>query len=391
MIRKVMTVVLALGVCTTGALGGLYAVGAVGLPDAGLADNEWGEVTDERIEVISTVWIDNPNPGIELEDVTLEYDLAMNDVDLANGSVDGVAVPSGNSTTEIRTDLRYERLPSWWVSHVRNDEVSELAADVTAHASLGPLSGSPTYTHEDEIETDLETMIEESLAAHEGEHSLSPVQTGSGPQRELVEPTVEIRDTDAEWGEVTENRTELHLTFEVHNPNAYPLPTPALTGEMEFNEQMVAQWDAHEVELLDAAYDTTIPPRSTREITFVASMDNDDVVSWFATHVDNEEVTDAEMRAQLAMNINGETVTIPEDGDAIRCNYDMRTAIFVDQEAGLEQRGCEVMPWATPDGDAFDDRDGGLDLTDWNATESDGTNETESDESGSDGPLRIGI
>ncbi|GAB3666702.1 hypothetical protein GCM10028856_08770 [Halopiger thermotolerans] len=386
-----MTVVLVLGVCTTGALGGLYAAGVVGLPDAGLADNEWGEVTDERIEVISTVWIDNPNPGIELEDATLEYDLAMNDVALANGSVDGVAVPSGNSTREIRTDLRYERLPSWWVSHVRNDEVSNLTADVTAHVSVGPLSGSPSYAHEDEIETDLKAMIEESLAAHEGEHSLSPVRTGSGPQRELVEPTVEIRDTDAEWGEVTENRTELHLTFEVHNPNAYPLPTPALTGEMEFNDRLVAQWDAHEVELLDAPSDTTIPPQGTREITFVASMDNDDVVSWFATHVDNEERTDAEMRAQLAMTINGETVTIPEDGDAIRCSYDMRTAIFVEQEAGLENRSCEVMPWATPDGGALEDGGAGLDLTDWESEGSDGSNETGSDDSSSDGPLRLGI
>ncbi|AEH36101.1 LEA type 2 family protein [Halopiger xanaduensis] len=391
MIRRVLSVVLVLSVCSAGALGGLYAAGVVGLPDAGLADNEWGEVSDERIEVISTVWIDNPNPGIELDDVTLEYDLSMNDVDLANGSVDGVAVPSGNSTTEIRTDMRYQQLPSWWASHVRNDEVSALEADVTAHASLGPFSGSPSYTHEDEIETDLETMIEESLAAQEGEHSLSPVRTGSGPQQELVEPTVEIRDTDAEWGEVTENRTELHLTFEVHNPNAYPLPTPALTGEMEFNDRMVAQWDAHEVELLDAASDTTIPPQGTREITFVAEMENDDIVSWFATHVDNEEFTDAEMRAQLAMTINGETVTIPEDGDAIRCNYDMRTAIFVDQEAGLENRSCEVMPWATPDGDALEDSGGGLDLTDWDGNESDDSNTIESDENDSDEPLWVGI
>ncbi|SDR28787.1 LEA type 2 family protein [Natronobacterium texcoconense] len=349
MIRKVFALVVVLGVCTTGALGGLYAVGAVGIPDAGLENNAWGEVDDERIEVVTTVWIDNPNPGIEPDDLSLEYDLALNGVHLASGSVDEVAAPSGNTTTEIRTDLRYGQLSDWWVSHIETDEVSTLEADVTTHATLGPLSGSPSYTHEDEIETDLEPMIEDALAEQEGEYSLSPVSTGSGVQSEVLEPTVEIRDTSAEWGEVDDEETELYLTYEVYNPNAYPLPTPALTGEMEFNDRIVADWDAHDVEVLDAANDAAIPPRSSREITFVATLSNDDAVDWFATHVDNDEVTDAEFRAQLAMSVAGETVTIPEDGDAIRCEYEMATAIFVDQEAGLTEEGCEVLPWATPE------------------------------------------
>ncbi|EMA40847.1 hypothetical protein [Halobiforma nitratireducens] len=355
MLKKVVAIVFVLGVCATGLLGGLYAVGAVGVPDAGLEDNAWGEVDDERIEVLTTVWIDNPNPGtgIEPDDLALEYDLALNGVHLASGSADDVAAPSGNTTADIRTDLRYGQLSDWWVSHVENDEVSTLEADVTAHADFdpGPLSGSPSHTYVDEIETDLEPMIEDALAEQEGEYSLSPVSTGSGIQRDLLEPTLEIRDTDAEWGVVDDKRTELYLTYELYNPNAYPLATPALTGEMEFNDHLVAEWDAHDIELREATHDTTIPPRSSREITFVAELDNDDVVEWFATHVDNEEVTDAELRAQLAMSINGETMTIPEGGDAVRCEYDMTTAIFVDQEAGLSSDGCDLVPWATPDGD----------------------------------------
>ncbi|APW97048.1 Water stress and hypersensitive response domain-containing protein [Halobiforma lacisalsi AJ5] len=360
MTGKGATVALALGVCLAAALGGLFAAGVLGVPDAGLEDNAWGEVDDERIEVLTTVWIDNPNPGVELDDLTLEYALAMNGVDLAEGTATDVAVPAGNSTTELRTDLRYERLPDWWVSHVRNDEASALEAGVTAHAEVGPFSGSPSHTYEDEIETDLEPMVAAALAEQEGEYSLSPVATDDGIQRELdvVEPTVEIRDTDAEWGTVDDETTELHLTYEVYNPNAYPLATPSLTGEMEFNDRVVGDWQAHEVELLDADRDATIPPRSSRDLTFVVELDNDDVVDWFATHVDAGEVTDAEFRAQLALSVGGETVTIPENGDAIRCDYEMTTAIFVEQEAGLSDGECTLVPWATPNLEESDADDG---------------------------------
>lgn len=388
MFGKVLKVVLVLGVCSSVALGGLFATGALGVPDAGIENNAWGEVDDDRIEVITTVWIDNPNPGLEFDDLTLEYALSMNGVDLADGTAENVGVPSGNTTTEIRSDLRYQQLPDWWVAHVQNDEVSDLRADVTAHVEWGPLSGSPSYTHEDEIETDLEPMIADSMAQMEGEHSLSPVESGGFTG--ALEPTVEIRDTDAAWGDVNENRTELHLTYEVHNPNAYPLPTPALTGEMEFNDHLVGAWDAHEVEVLHGGYDATIPPGESREITFVVELDNDDVVHWFATHVDGEEFTDAELRAQLAVNVNGQTMTIPGDEEAIHCEYDLRTDIFVDQESGIEQTSCELLPWATPDQEDFDELGATLDLgdderDDESADEDDAEGGEEDDEESEDG------
>ena len=358
MIGKLVKIVLAVAVLSGVGLGGLYVTGTVGVPDAGLEDNAWGEVDDERIEVVTTVWIDNPNP-VSVDGVDVDYALAMNDVPLADGVAREVSVATGNTTTELRTDLYYENLPAWWVSHVENDEVSDLTVDAEVHAEAGPLSGSPSVSHDEEIETDLEVLIEDSLAETEGEYDLSPVSVGA----DAVEPTVVIEDTDAAWGDVDDERTELHLTYHVHNPNPYPLPTPAFTGDLEFNDRHVAAWDAHEVEVLHGGYDTTIPPGETREITFVAELDNDDVVAWFATHVDNEEVSDAEMTSQLAMNLNGQTVTLPPEGEAFRCSYEMRTTIFVDQDAGLSDQTCEPVPWATPDEDDFEDLGATLELT----------------------------
>ncbi|WP_255681774.1 Water stress and hypersensitive response domain-containing protein [Natrinema sp. SYSU A 869] len=306
----------------------------------------------------------------------------MNDVELATGSADDVSVPAGNTTTELRTDLRYQQLPAWWASHVRNGEVSKLAVETTANVDVGPLSGSPSGTYTDEKATDLEMMIEGTLAESEGEHSLSPIGGESDPASRTVEPTVEVRDTSAEWGNVTENRTELFLTFDVYNPNAYSLPTPAFTGEMVFNNVTVAHWEANEVDVRNGASNATIPPQESREITFVAEMDNDDVATWFATHADNEEVTDAEMRAQLAMQINGETRTIPDDEDAVHCEYELRTDIFVEQDAGMERRDCTLAPWAAPDDATVEDRNGTLERTEteqWADDTDADTNESDDD------------
>ncbi|AXR80071.1 Alcohol dehydrogenase [Natrarchaeobaculum sulfurireducens] len=63
-----MKAVLVVAICGGVALGGLFATGALGVPDAGLEDNAWGEVDDERIEVVTAVWIDNPKPALEVAD-----------------------------------------------------------------------------------------------------------------------------------------------------------------------------------------------------------------------------------------------------------------------------------------------------------------------------------
>ncbi|WP_255192869.1 Water stress and hypersensitive response domain-containing protein [Natronobeatus ordinarius] len=345
MFRRAAAVVAALVVGVAVLLGGLFAAGVLGVPDAGLEDNAWGEVDDERIEVVTTVWIDNPNPGLSAGDAALDYALALNDVRLAEGSKAGIDVPEGNHTTTLHTDLYYERIPVWWVTHIENDEVSDLAVEAQTHVSVGPLSGSPTGTHTDTVETDLEELIADSLTEMEGEHTASPVELDDGPVTETVEPRVVIEDTDAEWGAVTEDETELHATFHVHNPNPYPLATPAFTGDLELNDVPVAAWDAGDAEVLEGPDDAIILPGETEELTFAITLDNDRVAEWFATHVDADERSVVAFTAQLAVSVNGHTVTVPADGEAVRCTYEMQTAIFVDQESGLEREGCALAPW----------------------------------------------
>lgn len=333
-------------------VGVLYVGGVVGLPDAGLEGNEWGEVDDQRIEVVSTIWVENPNPvGASVERV--EYDLAMNEVHLATGEAEDVAVPPGRETIELRTDLNYTRLPDWWQAHVENDEVGDVAVTATVHAEIAGRTIARPVSHEDEIETDVEGMLADALSELEGEYTATDAGTG-GVAGVATEPTVEVRDTDAEWGEVTDERTELLATFEVHNPNAYPVPTPGFSGEFAMNDVEVLQWDANEVDVVRGPTDGVIPPQATREVVLRVHLDNERFAEWFATHVDADEQTEATLTTQLAMSVAGYELRIPSDGEAMRCDYDLNTSIFVDQEAGLERQDCTFTAWETTRSDLED-------------------------------------
>jgi len=320
-------------------LGGMVVVGVVGVPSVEDMTNEWGDVDDDRVEVKTQLTIDNPNPlGLGYGISSVEYVLEGNDIELATGTVDELDIPRGQSTLNLSTDLHTAAIPPWWASHVQNDEVTELDIVATINASLGPIQRSPSITRSDTIETDIITTIEDGLEGYEGRHEGPEI--GIAPLTER--PAVEIRDTGAEWGEVTDDRTQVLFHMDIHNPNDYPIPTPAFTGEIVMNEVTIGAWDAHDVELVRGTYDTMIPPGETRELTFGVTLENEQIGEWFPTHVALEEFTDASMSVQLAMSIAGETFVIPPEGDAFRCEFTFQTAIFVEQDSGILDRDCGV-------------------------------------------------
>lgn len=347
-------------------IGALYVGGVIGLPDAGLESNAWGDVTDEEIEVVTTIWVDNPLFDITADELGLAYSLSMNGIGLADGNKSDIQIPEGNETTTLRTALNHQQLPAWWASHVQTDESSEMTVDTTAHVTIAGLSTSPSTTYSDTVETDLEGMIQQSLAEHEGEHTYDPIEVGSGVGTETVAPTIIVTDTDAHFERVTESETELHATVEIQNPNAYPLPRPALSGDLQLNEIELAQWNADETEVLNLGDDAVIPPGSSRDVTFVVIMDNQDVVDWFGTHVDADEYSTSTVTTQLAVSINGETLTIPAEEHALRCHGEMQTAIFVDQDQGYTHDQCELFHWDVST-DELADAGASIDLTttDW--------------------------
>jgi len=334
----------------------LFVLGVLGLPETELADNRWGEVEDQEVEVITEVALENPNPFGFGGQADVAYDVELEGIRLAEGEGTGLSVDSGENSLNFTTTLFAENLSAWWSRHLNNGEVSGVVADATADASLGPLSGSHSTTIEDEIETDIEGALDTSSDEFEGEYSLA--RSGLG-----VEPSVTVDDATTRWGTVTNDTTEIVTNVTITNNNeVVPVPTPAFAGGIDMNGESLVEWTASEVRVLDASGNeivgdkALIPPGETEQRTFIAEMENENVSVWFPTHVDREqpesnpgvEFSEMVITAQLAFELNGERFTIPPDGQAVACEFDMATTIFVDQDGGIEPRGCGLTGFEQP-------------------------------------------
>lgn len=334
----------------------LFVLGVLGLPDTQLEDNRWGDVEEQDVGVVTEVGVDNPNPFGFGGQADVAYDVTLEGVKLAEGEGTDLEVGAGYGTLNFTTTLFAQNLSPWWSSHLNNGEVSQLEADATADVRLGPLSGSHGTTIENEVATDIEGALDDSSDEFEGEYSFA--DTGLG-----VAPSVAIEDATTEWGEVTNGTTEIVTNVTIRNDNpAAPIPTPAFAGGIDMNGEAIVDWAAGDVEILDAEGDRVvgddllIPAGETEERTFIAEMDNENVSVWFPTHVDSEqpradpgvEVTEMVITSQLAFEVNGERLTIPPEGQAVACEFDLRTSIFVDQESGTAFQSCGLTEFEQP-------------------------------------------
>jgi LEA14-like dessication related protein len=140
--------------------GAAFASGVIQAPQTGLEDKgDWGKVTENSINITSTGYVANPNSfGVNLSNLDVSYRLEMNGVGLAEGGKRGIAIEkNANQTISVNTRLNPDKVPSWWVTHLRNDEESRVDVPLTVELKILSfpikLSG---YSYTDTIETDLE-------------------------------------------------------------------------------------------------------------------------------------------------------------------------------------------------------------------------------------------
>lgn len=332
--KKILAVLL-IGTVGTGAT--LYATGAVQKPDYGIKDKgDWGEIEDNTVAVISSMYVYNPNSfGLNLSNVNASYEMKMNDITLAKGNKSGIAIPEDkNKTINLTSRLKTGKVPDWWASHLQNRESSNLELPIEIDAKVFSRSFSfSTVAYTDTIQTDIDSQLNKAFSNVEGNYSWSPTGTDIG------ETDIEVWDVQAYWGEVDRETTNLMIDMSIRNPNSYPIPIPQLTGDLTMNNIEIAEWDANDVEIVNAADDTTIQPGETQEITIKVAMDNDKIDDWFVSHVANDEQTQASTEIKFAFDVAGQKLTFPQDG--MECGFSFKTAILVDnQESGGGFDGC---------------------------------------------------
>jgi LEA14-like dessication related protein len=338
--------------------------GVLGAPSAGIEDEgDWGSVSEERTEVITTVWIDNPNPvGITLGDsVSVSYQLYLNDVNLASGEKAGIRIPSGNNTVQTSTYIQNRKIQPWWVAFVQNNETVTLGADATVSVS-GPVSASTDISIPErtllEDETPVITSLSGAASGFEGRHTESVSRerlldrtgiewtgllAGGYVTEGDTEATVgyEIQDAWAEWGAVNEETTTVYFNLRVHNPGDVPVPaTPDHLGaDVEMNDVEMFSAQANDTSLQnpddfatgEVIGERVIRPGETKVAVYAVEMDNEKVDDWFRSHVSNDERTDVRTELQVVFTVGELAFSIPED-NPVAYTCQLQTAILVDDQ-----------------------------------------------------------
>jgi len=313
--RKALVAVVALVVLVAVIIGAGLATGVFGAPSVQGIDNRFGSVNETATMIETNVTVDNPNPiGINLGGVTVDYDVSMNDVRMADGKKKGASIGSGESTVSLRTRLRNERIPDWWVTHIENDEQTNLAVEGTVSSSL--LGQSAEIPSDDrEITTNIEGALDSDQTR--------PINAN----RALVsDPMLYLNETSGSWGDVNDSVTEIEMAFVVYNPKSYAVPVSELGYNMTMNDVAVGSGQSENT--------TVIEPGTTATITTTTRMQNERLDEWWVTHVENNQITELEIAFSARIDLSNagvagaEPVEVPLD----TIEEDMETDVFGNKE-----------------------------------------------------------
>ena len=346
----------------------LYLLGIIGAPAAGLVDRgDWGEVTDERTEIVTTVWVDNPNPvGVSLGNtVTAEYDIVLNDVLLAEGNKSDIEVPKGNSTTELRTDIINERLGQWWVRYVRANETVEL--DVNATMNVNTVVSASHDVHRNQTMLNESTPVIDALSASVNETTGTYTESVSASEvddsltgdalgdSDTVTVGYEVRRGWATWDEVSESETTVEFHMLVHNPGDVPVPAApdGIGVSVDMNDVRTFEAESGELSTESASGDEVIEAGETEEVTYTVTMDNDKVDDWFTSHVREEagpgqEATAVTAQFQVVFGnpVTGGEFRFPQDSP-VTYDCDFQTDILVDGQNSTSTCDPPTVPSGT--------------------------------------------
>lgn len=318
-----------------------FLLGFLSPPSVGVSDiGDWGSVSEERTEIVTTLWVNNPNPvGASFGDgLRADYYLEMNGVRVARGQKSGVSVPPGNNTVTLRTDLDNDKLVPWWVTYVRRNETITAAAggDVTVDAGLSARASIPPIEREMlEESTPVRSGLSAAANGTAGTYTASGGDVAGGVLGDEATVGYEIRRGWATWGTVNESETTVVFHFLVHNPGDVPVPgaPDGFRLNLRMNDVTLFTADGGELSPRNAAARRPISPGETREVTYAVRMDNEEVDDWFRSHVRRGERTELQADMQLVFRVGeiGVEFAVPPGG-VTTTTCDIRTAILVDDQ-----------------------------------------------------------
>lgn len=280
-------------------------------------NHDWGEVTEERSEVRSTLALNAPAPlALELDGVSVHYTALLNGEALLETEDKTVSMGSSGTEIAMNATLDHDAIPEWWAGHVARGERSELAVEpeLELDGGLGSASlATPTIRGEissriiDKIGGLAGSLAEELGALQRsvfGRALLVPLEAdATWVVRDGAAPAA---DRDVEDGDVDEGIVEagdgddgaltaVRIDIEVENGLGIRFPPTRigrwLLGRMGYRLAMNGVTMGYG-RLEDVA---TVPPGERRTYSVTIPLDDEALKRWWASHVERGEETTVEI------------------------------------------------------------------------------------------------
>ncbi|PSP81094.1 hypothetical protein BRC81_01510 [Halobacteriales archaeon QS_1_68_20] len=287
----------------------------------------WGQADAEETPVTFSATVEN----LRDEPISVDgfgYEVKMNDVVIGTGeTAEGVDIAPGSSErVEVQAVIDTQKMADWWASHVRNGEETNLSVSVYGYVEDdGERQRLPMNVVDEDI-----AFSTDFLAG--GEVTVRPIDD-DGQSGELEPPS--ITGIDQQWGQVTDDVTEVRSTVTVQNPNDGEFGdalTVQLEGTTKINDVVVAD-DRTTVDGID-------PGRST--VTHVTEMDNSKVPEWWARHVNIGEQSTFVTETEASVDAGFTTFEVPVQDQQGVIETDMLGGLEDDESQSVTAGGSEV-------------------------------------------------
>lgn len=251
------------------------------------SESEFAAVSQDDATIDTRIVVRNPNDVAVPGGVDLDYVVRLNEVRVASGAEDDVAIPPGNTTIETEATFDNTKIPRWWVSHINGDESS--VKTTSADVGVAGLPVGPSLTVErTDIETDLLGPLadenETRMALNDTEILLVQNQTG-------------------EWGEADAETTPMVVRNEMENVHDRPVEIAGTEYVIRMNEVIVGEGETTE--------GITLAPGESGTFDVEAAIDTPRMQRWWVSHLRNDESTDLTVEVFAVAEVDGERERLP--------------------------------------------------------------------------------
>lgn len=244
-----------------------FITGILSIPSIKSISNRWGEVTNNTTEIISSITIENNNPfRVIIPRVDVDYTVKMNNIEMAHGTVEEINLRKGETTLDVTSYFDNTKICEWWVSHIKNNE--------TTIVEIQPVIVIDAEFTEPQIETTSKTIqINTNL--------INDVNTVDEKIINVGPINLTLKSIYANWGNITNETTELLLNISVYNPVPYSIPMPEITYNISMNNITIGNGSITDNLILKA--------NNYSAINLVTKINNSLIDEWFVSHLQNNE------------------------------------------------------------------------------------------------------